>query len=413
MDDPAVASRNPPPRLSRLTMLPLHTHLSHEGPVSAEILKVVTPEEQTVLHWDRSRCALWDPDGIRDPAAAGSGWGAWITPGDRPQPPSWPGLWINRIRQPWVIASGDVIRIRPDGGQASVLFRRGANANALFATERCNSFCLMCSQPPRDTDDAWRVDEMLTLIPLIDRDEVVLGITGGEPTLLDEGLWRVMAACREHLPGTALHILSNGRRFADPDFTAAMAAVGHPAITWAVPLYADVPELHDHVVQARSAFDETLRGLHELARWRAQIEIRVVLHRLTVPRLGPLARFIYRTLPFVDHVAFMGLEPMGFAKVNAAELAIDPLDYVDVLAEACFHLANRGMAVSIYNLPLCVLPESLRPFARRSISDWKNVYAPECEGCALRQGCAGFFASAGPAWRSRGIRPVEQRLEAV
>ncbi len=71
------------------------------------------------------------------------------------------------------------------------------------------------------------------------------------------------------------------------------------------------------------------------------------------------------------------------------------------------------MAVSIYNLPLCILPQRLRRFARRSISDWKNVYAPECGDCALRQNCAGFFASAGPAWRSRGIRPVEQRVEAV
>lgn len=394
-------------------MPPLHTHLSHEGPVSTEILKVVAPEEQAARQWDRANCALWDPDGSSDPAVADSGWGAWITPGDRPRPPSWPGLWINRIRHPWVIAPGDVIRIRRDGGQASVLFRRGANANALFATERCNSFCLMCSQPPQDIDDAWRVDEMVALVPLIDRDEAVLGITGGEPTLLGDGLWRVIAACRERLPATGLHILSNGRRFADPGFTAAMAAIAHPAITWAVPVYADLPELHDHVVQACSAFDETLRGLYELARWRARIEIRVVLHRLTVPRLGQLARFLYRTLPFAAHVAFMGLEPMGFAKVNAADLAIDPLDYIDNLADACFHLANRGMAVSIYNLPLCVLPDGLRAFARRSISDWKNVYAPECGACALRQGCAGFFASAGPAWRSRGIRPVERQLEAV
>lgn len=392
-------------------MLPLHTHLSHEGPVAAEILKVVTPEEQLALGWDRSHCAVWDPDGTRDPAAAGEGWGAWITPRERPAPASWTGLWINCIRQPWVIGLGDVIRIRRDGGQASVLFRRGANANALFATERCNSLCLMCSQPPRDIDDAWRLDEMLTLVPLIDRDEAVLGITGGEPTLLGDGLWRVIAACREHLPRTALHILSNGRRFADPHVAASMAAVRHPGITWAVPVYADVPELHDHVVQAFGAFDETLSGLHELARWRAQIEIRVVLHRLTVPRLEPLARFLYRTLPFAAHVAFMGLEPMGFAKVNASELSIDPLDYVDALGDACFHLANRGMAVSIYNLPLCILPENLRPFARRSISDWKNTYAPECGGCALREECAGFFASAGSAWRSRGIRPVERTLE--
>ncbi len=392
-------------------MLPLHTHLTHEGPLSREILKVVTPEEQAERGWDKASCAVWDPDGTQGAIADADEWGAWMTPGGRSRPAWWRGLWINAVRHRQVISAGDVIRIRPNGSQVAVLFRRGANANALFATERCNSFCLMCSQPPRDIDDDWRVDELLALVRLIDRDEVVLGITGGEPTLLGEGLARVIAACRSELPATALHILSNGRRFADRQFTAAMAAPNHQAVTWAIPLYADVSDAHDHIVQATGAFDQTLRGLYELARWRARIEIRIVLHRLTVPRLPELARFIYRTLPFVVHVAFMGLEPMGFAKLNAAELTMDPLDYGDALAAACYHLANRGIAVSIYNLPMCVIPADLRLFARRSISDWKNTYVRECEECCVRNACAGFFVSAGPAWRSRGIRPLGSMLE--
>ena len=71
------------------------------------------------------------------------------------------------------------------------------------------------------------------------------------------------------------------------------------------------------------------------------------------------------------------------------------------------HLANRGMTVSIYNLPLCVLPRSLWPFARQSISEWKNRYPDECEPCVVKDHCAGFFASAGSAWRSRAVRPLK------
>ncbi len=55
----------------------------------------------------------------------------------------------------------------------------------------------------------------------------------------------------------------------------------------------------------------------------------------------------------------MGLEPMGFAKGNRDRLWIDPIDYLAQLQTAVFHLANRGMAISIYNLPLCVLPRAL------------------------------------------------------
>jgi hypothetical protein len=52
------------------------------------------------------------------------------------------------------------------------------------------------------------------------------------------------------------------------------------------------------------------------------------------------------------------------------------------------------MHVSIYNLQRCVLPPSTWAYARKSISDWKNIYLPECEGCVERTSCAGLFQSA-------------------
>ena len=47
----------------------------------------------------------------------------------------------------------------------------------------------------------------------------------------------------------------------------------------------------------------------------------------------------------------------------------------------------------IYNAQLCVLPEDIRCFAQQSISDWKDIYLLECDGCQLREQCGGFFAS--------------------
>jgi hypothetical protein len=52
------------------------------------------------------------------------------------------------------------------------------------------------------------------------------------------------------------------------------------------------------------------------------------------------------------------------------------------------------MTVSIYNEPLCMLEPSLHSFARKSISDWKNEFMPECDGCTRRNDCGGFFSSA-------------------
>src|SRR3546814_1523485 len=52
------------------------------------------------------------------------------------------------------------------------------------------------------------------------------------------------------------------------------------------------------------------------------------------------------------------------------------------------------MNVSVYNHQLCIIDRGVWPFARQSISDWKNEYMPECEGCAVRNECGGFFSSA-------------------
>src|ERR1700681_139674 len=292
------------------------------------------------------------------------------------------------------IAEGDIIRVSPRRGMVRVLFRRSSNHNSILTTERCNNYCLMCSQPPKDVDDSWIVDEILQTLPLIDPETPEIGFSGGEPTLLGSDLFRILRACKTWLPNTAVHILSNGRRFADEQFAQEYASIDHPDMMVGIPVYSDLANVHDYVVQADGAFDETIRGILNLKRLRQRVEIRVVLHRQTYSRLPQLAEFLARNLLFVDNVALMGLEITGFTRANLDALWIDPYDYMAQLSEAVHTLAAYRMHVSIYNLQLCLLPESMWPYARRSISDWKNEYMPECEGCARRNECAGFFSSA-------------------
>jgi His-Xaa-Ser system radical SAM maturase HxsC len=167
----------------------------------------------------------------------------------------------------------------------------------------------------------------LEAIPLMSRDTEELGITGGEPTLLRGGLLQLIEACKLHLPRTGLHVLSNGRLFNYLSLCQAVARLEHQDLMFGIPLYSDLPSRHDFVVQAAGAFDQTIRGIMNLKRCGAAVEIRVVLHRQTIDRLRQLARFISRNLLVVDHVALMGLENMGYVKMNLPALWIDPIDY--------------------------------------------------------------------------------------
>jgi hypothetical protein len=238
------------------------------------------------------------------------------------------------------LADGDVIKISSDG-RIRTIYRRAGRGVSLLVTERCNSFCVMCSQPPRDVNDDYLIDDYLRAIPLFDRSTREIGITGGEPTLLGDRLFTLLQTLKAYLPETAVHVLTNGRTSRDQ----------------------------------------------------------------TYQRLPQLASFIARNLQFVDHVALMGLELMGFARSNIDALWIDPVDYQRELAEATLTLARAGIRTSIYNHQLCLLDPSIRAFSVKSISDWKNEYMPECAGCSLMSECGGFFSSASLR-RSPNIRAM-------
>lgn len=288
---------------------------------------------------------------------------------------------------------GDILLISPNGTISS-LFREKSAHNTLFITDRCNSNCLMCSQPPKNTDDLdyfFRINSQL--IRMLPPGLKELGITGGEPTILGNRFTSLLELITEYLPNTAIHVLTNGRSFAWKNVAQAIQQVNNPNLVFGIPLYSDYYQQHDYVVQAKGAFNQTILGVHNMARYGQRLELRIVLHRQTYKRLASLAKYIFMNLPFVEHIAFMGLEYTGYTPKNSDLLWMEPSEYADELEEAVLFLDGMGMAVSIYNLQLCLLKPSLWKFARKSISDWKQEYLNECSKCSLVEECGGVFAT--------------------
>ena len=341
--------------------------------------------------------------------AIGAGWQSIVHISDQPiESDHFAGLGRRQITVPVryvYLEDGDVLGFDSSSKKFRTLFRQKSKHNSFLVTERCNNYCLMCSQPPKDIDDRWILDEISKAIPLIDPQTHALTFTGGE-TLSD---WKefinVLAACRSQLPNTAVQVLTNGRAFAISEIVDAWRDIKHPNLMAAIPVYASVDRVHDHVVQAKGAFDETILGILKLKDRGQRVEIRVVLHALTAPIISETCRWIARNLPFVDHVALMGLENTGFAIANDAMLWMDPMDYRDDLASAIDHLVAAGVKTSIYNLPKCVLDQSVWPHAVQSISDWKNAFVDECDHCIEKESCSGFFTTGRPKF-SRGIKAI-------
>lgn len=322
--------------------------------------------------------------------------------------------WVNVIRIDPALAyldTDDIIVFEPTSLRIRVMFRKRANINSFLLTERCNSFCLMCSQPPRDIDDGYRVDEILEALRLIPTDTGEIMFSGGEPTLLGDRFLQLVEQAEVHLPRTALHVLTNGRRFNSLDLTTRLAKIKHHDLMLGIPLYSDIASEHDFIVQADGAYDETIRGILNLKRARLRVELRVVIHKQNYRRLPALAEFIGRNLLFADQVALMGLEVTGFTKANLGALWIDPWDYRRQLLEAVKVLHRYRIRTLVFNHQLCTLHPEVRKFSVQSISDWKKEYLPACAPCALRSECGGFFSTS-ESKHSDHIAPIVDRAVA-
>ena len=388
-------------------------------PVAGDVWRVCLPEDPAI---NRSGVDAEGPARslaclLRDGRAAPPGYGLYLMAGSgagiRPAMTWAPSLGQSEIPGPVLrlgrdlahLDTGDIIHVPENGRRVTVLWKNSARHNSLLLTEQCDNYCLMCSQPPKDREDSWLFDRARKVISLLPEGARAISLTGGEPTLHADALIGLLEHCKQVAPGLSVHLLSNGRRFADPEFTRRYAAVGLADVMVGIPVYAPEPGLHDFIVQAVGAFDETVHGILNLASFGQAVEIRVVVQRHTVPVLTGLAAFIVRNLPFVAQVALMGLEMTGLARPNSPLVWADPADYQRELAEAVDILAAAGITTRIYNHQLCVLDRSLWPYAVRSISDWKNDYLDICRPCSVRDACGGVFTTSGNRL-SQHLRPV-------
>lgn len=309
-----------------------------------------------------------------------------------------------------IFSQGDVISVS-ERGRIHRNFRAKSQNNAFLVTEACNNLCIMCPQPPKPQSMVNHdviEQRILRTLELIDDENLPasLCITGGEPTMLKDGLLRIVEGISARTPQTLIHLLTNGRYLSNEHYTARLAQAGRPQLLAGIPLFGHVSEIHDYVVQSEGAFNQTMAGLLNCYKQGIAVELRVVLTKITVTYLKTLAEFISRNLFFVKHVALMGMENMGFAKLNREAVFIDPWEYKDELSAAIEVFQMYGIDVRVFNLPLCVVNPDTYVWCKQSISDFKNSWNTVCTTCTKRESCCGFFSSSTEKfWLSRHIRP--------
>ena len=210
--------------------------------------------------------------------------------------------------------SGDIISIMPDG-IVSILYRTSWQDLTLFITNQCNSACIMC---PQVCDNSGHFLNMnLQILELRPENVKHIGITGGEPTVFPDVVVELLNRVHDIYPDTPVSFLTNGRAFKNLNLVKKITSIGHSRLLFCIPLYAANYEQHDYIVGSKGAFVDTIKGIFNLFRMRQLVEIRTVLFSKTIGNIKLLADYISRNLPFVRHIAIMGMEYSGYAAKNS------------------------------------------------------------------------------------------------
>ncbi|WP_272521181.1 His-Xaa-Ser system radical SAM maturase HxsC [Providencia sp. PROV202] len=289
------------------------------------------------------------------------------------------------------IESGDIVSITQ--GKLRVILSRKANHNTLLITERCNNLCLFCSQPPRKENDSWLLDVAKNALAAFKLSGIV-GISGGEPLLYGDEFVHFLEFVKEHSPETTLHVLTNGRQFADLELTQKIAYVTKDmSISFGIPLYSAIPDTHNQLVANENAFDETVLGIINAGNSGINIELRFIPTQLNYQDLPAVIELTGRVFSNINQISVMNLEATGWARRNWNDLYIAPERYQDVMqvainvAECCY------LPIVLFNYPLCHLHQEMWLYSIQSISDWKNYYPQACNHCRVKHECGGYFSS--------------------
>ncbi len=296
----------------------------------------------------------------------------------------------------------------------------------LALTYRCNNDCSHCynarprTYPEMDTQQ-WK--HILDHLWQIGIPHVVF--TGGEPTLRVD-LPELIAHAQRNGQITGLN--TNGRRLKDPDYVARLVEAGldHVQIT----LESHLPAIHDEMVQARGAWQQTVAGLRNVLVTPLYVMTNTTLLTLNAP-------FLHDSLDFLakEGVPTVGLNALIYSgRGLSAGSGLDETELVPLLSlarqktaergqrliwytptEYChfdpvdLELGVKGCTAALYNM--CIEPDgsaipcqSYYQSLGNFLSDpWEQIWnhelcislrerrqaASRCDGCALLPECGG------------------------
>lgn len=281
-----------------------------------------------------------------------------------------------------------------DAGQVYLYYNNESSDNVILVTNKCNSNCIMCPTPEsvRKTENETNIDVILQAIKHMPDDAEHITITGGEPFLAGEDIFKIFSALKYKMYRTRFLLLTNGRALSyKPFFEKFKETVPNNTLV-GIPLHGYDAETHDYITQSKGGFWQTFYGIKNLFSYNQSVEIRMVVSKLNYKYIDKISDLIIEEFPSVETVKIMGLEMTGNAYKNRENVWLSYPEAFQYSKNAINKLINRGIDVQLYNFPLCAVDKEYHKICARSITDYKVRYGSVCNECVLKDACGGVFA---------------------
>lgn len=275
------------------------------------------------------------------------------------------------------------------------LFSASEDETFIYVTNKCNSNCIMCPSPQweRRNGSHLEVEDILESIRYYPDSINHVTITGGEPLLLKEDLFRIFNLLKIKKPQAGYLLLTNGRGFALKKYAQLLKDNAPKNTLVGIPLHSFDSQKHDYITGCSQSFVQTIAGIKNLLNYSCHVEIRIVVNKLNYKEIPQLMRFISKIRPKIDVVTIILMEMSGNAAVNRSDLWIPISESFSYIERGLCYLFDNEIDFRFYNFPLCVLPSQYWVIARKSISKEKICYLDKCEACNMKDECGGFFKS--------------------
>ncbi len=254
----------------------------------------------------------------------------------------------------------------------------------LILSYRCQNRCGHCYNEPRQLDelslDQWK--RVIRQLWEIGVPHIVF--TGGEPTLspyLGE-----LVQTSEGL-GQVTGLVTNGRRLAEPGYLGDLIQTGldHVQIT----VLSHRPEIHDRLVGATGAWEETMNGLDVALNSDLYVSTNTTLMRSNISDAEATLRFLIAR--GVKNIAFNGLIRSGRGK-NAEGVPLEEL--ADVLVRLKTIADEAGVRMIWYTpTPYCELNPINLGLGIKQCTACSLSMAVEPDGTVLP--CQSYYAPLG------------------